>query len=31
MISGALGHGVYAYGAPVDMHKGFDGLYGLVA
>lgn len=21
---------VYAYGAPVDMRKGFDGLYGLV-
>jgi len=30
MISGVLGHGVYAYGAPVDMRKGFDGLYGLV-
>ncbi len=30
MIAGALGHRVYAYGEPVDMRKGFDGLYGLV-
>lgn len=30
MIPRALGHRVYAYGVPVDMRKGFDGLYGLV-
>lgn len=29
MIRGA-GRCVYAYGAPVDMRKGYDGLYGLV-
>ena len=30
MIPGELGRRVYAYSAPVDMRKGFDGLYGLV-
>jgi transposase len=27
---GMLGRRVYAYGSPVDMRKGFDGLYSLV-
>jgi transposase len=30
MIPGGLGRRVLAYAAPVDMRKGFDGLYALV-
>ena len=30
MIAGHQHRRVYAYGAPVDMRKGFDGLYALV-
>lgn len=30
MISLTLGRRVFAYGGPVDMRKGFDGLYALV-
>lgn len=31
MIAPTLGRRVFAYGAPVDMRKGFDGLYGLIS
>ena len=31
MIGSTLSHRVYAYGGPVDMRKGFDGLYALVS
>ena len=30
MIGSPLSRRVYAYGGPVDMRKGFDGLYALV-
>jgi transposase len=30
MIGGMRGRRIYGYGAPVDMRKGFDGLYALV-
>lgn len=30
MIGSTVSVRVYAYGAPADMRKGFDGLYGLV-
>lgn len=31
MITPTLGRRVFAYAAPVDMRKGYDGLYGLVS
>ena len=30
MITGLFARRVFAFGAPVDMRKGFDGLYALV-